>query len=167
MKKKYTIKGFTGTISEISKHFNINRNTINSRIRAYGICDAVVKPVRVVDSYEGVIYKACGFKGNVLSFSLKFNIAESAIRRYLKQRMEMEDILKIVKRKNQVHAVLGFQGTLKEISKHFNINYKTLTWNMYENGRTLEQIITRHINKMERKGIKYSEKLVNENHEVK
>ena len=61
----------------------------------------------------------------------------------------MEDILKTVKRKNQAHTVLGFQGTLNEISKHFGIKYATL-WFHREDGN-LEKIITKHLNKKKRK----------------
>lgn len=163
MRKKnevYTIKGFTGTIYEIANHFGINRSTIQTRIRAYGICDAIVKPVRVMDSDEGTIYKACGFKGNVLAFSVKFNISDTIIRRYLHEGLEMEEILRKVKRVNKKYKVFNFKGTLKEISRHFGIKYKTL-WN-HRDDKTLEGIITKHLNKMERKGIKCSEKLINE-----
>ena len=149
MEKKYTIKGFTGTIYEIADHFNINRNTILGRIRQYGICDDIVKPVRKLKHHRNTIYEALGIKGNVLSFSMKFNISGTIIRRYLKQGMEMEDILKTVKGR-RTYAVLGFQGNIKEIAKHFNISRVTIHKNMRE-GKTLEEIITNHVDRMKRK----------------
>ena len=149
MENKYTIKGFTGTIHEIADHFNINRNTIYKRIDRYGICDDIIKPIRKLKYHKNTVYEAFGIKGNVSSFSVKFNISDTIIRRYLKQGMEMEDILKTVKGR-RTYDVLGFKGNIKEIAKHFNISRVTIHKNIRE-GKTLEEIITNHVDRMKRK----------------
>ena len=164
MRKKnkiYTINGFTGTLYEIADHFGVNRSTIHSRIRKFGICDAIVKRIRIKDSDGGAIYEARGFKGNVLDFSIKFKISASSIRNYLREGLEMEEALRKIKKRDKAYKVFGFEGNLKEIGEHFGVKYGTLRWNRSE-GRTLEEIIINNINKMERKGIRCSEKLINE-----
>lgn len=149
--KIYNIKGFSGTLHEIADHFGINRATLRTRIRNYGIGDIIVSPVPVRDSYEGTIYEIPGFKGNILAFSVKFNVSTMSIRKYLRKGFKMEEALRKIKKVNKVYKVFDFEGTLKEISKHFGIKYATL-WFHRDDG-TLEEVITKHLNKKKRKGL--------------
>ena len=78
--KIYTVNGFTGNLTQIAEHFNINYTTLCSRInKGMSIEDAVNTPVEEIETYT-----VNGFTGNLTQIAKHFNVN----RKTLKYRLE-------------------------------------------------------------------------------
>ena len=85
----YTVNGFTGSSTQIAKHFNIKNGTLRDRINKQGMSmeDAVNTTVRENEK----IYTVNGFTGNLTQIAKHFNISYTVLRQRLHKGFTIEE----------------------------------------------------------------------------
>lgn len=154
-KYEYTGKRgyFKGTISEISKHFNINYKTLHSRLKRYGnINEAIDMPNKIIYHYNG---KLGDIKGTVNFISNKLDLEPNSIRQKLEKGMDINQAVELTfKFKIKIIEFNGFKGNVKQVAEHFGINYGAFYSRLYR-GYTVEDAILTPLKIVRTKNLSY------------
>lgn len=140
---KYTVKNFTGTIKELSEHFNIPANRIKQRLKRGLSIEEAVNPNKIPSGKKRKIYTINGYSGTFSELAEYFGINENTVKSRMQIGMSIEEAFsKDIKlgRKGKIYSVNGFTGTIKEISEKFNIPISTIN-NKLRNGISIEDIV--------------------------
>ena len=140
----YTYKDFTGTPKEIIEYFNldISYNAFITRLRnGMTIEEAIETPLKAK------IYTYKGFAGTLKEIYEHFNlnINYCTLRYRLKCGMTIEEAIEIPvdqPTKAKIYTYKGFNGTLKEIIKYFDLNIQRATlYARIRNGMSIEEAV--------------------------
>ena len=116
-RKSYTVKGYTGNLYELSKHFNINSRTVSSRLRrGWSVEEAILKPTQTSNSgmYPQIFYVG-KYRGNYLDIEKRFGVT-------VRGAIEPDTIAECIR--NYHHPEFysigdDYKGSLKAISVDF------------------------------------------------
>ena len=141
---KGTQNEFTGTLMEISKHFNVKYENLTYRLRNNLTID------EAINYRKNIIYTAFKntdkeFTGNLTEIGKHFGIKAKRIS-YRMHNLGMTIDKAIEFKDSRIKTVFAgtdkeFTGTLKEIAKHFNKSYYSLTDAISKSGKTLDEAI--------------------------
>ena len=129
MGKIYTVGGVTGTISDLCRYYNKTLSSVQYRIKK-GLSLEEALSTGNSDKIDRIEYNVKGLVGTIPQLSKKFGISSTSVYHRLEKGMSLEDALltkpRVVKKDTKEYCVNGVTGSLKELSKYFNIRYETV-----------------------------------------
>ena len=148
--KIYTVNGFTGNLTQIAKHFNINDGTLRYRIneQEMSIEDAINVPIEEIK-----IYTVNGFTGNLIQIAEYFNLNYKTLCGRIYRGWSIEDAVYISikeKFKGEIHTINGFTGNLTQIAEYFNISYGVLRQRINDLGWSIEDAVNTAVKEKEK-----------------
>ena len=162
---KNTDREFNGTLKQISKHFNVDYNTL---IRKYKKLNIPIEEIidsnykRNIRNKIYIVFKNTNreFKGTYKEIAKHFNISYGVLlNRVNKLNISIEDAIDF---ENKVNIYTVFEGTYREftgninqISKYFNINYKLLLNRINNLNISIEEAILTPLIKIKQNNLTY------------
>ena len=151
---KDTDDEFTGTLKEISEHFDINYSTLFTRLQKnhYNL-EKVIKFGKYM--YAFTVFKGTDreFTGTYTQIAKHFGIRYNAfMMRLQKNNYNLEEAIDFKPKYNNKGRVpttytvfkdtnKEFTGTINDIANHFNINYNTFISRLRRNNKNFEDAI--------------------------
>lgn len=155
-----TDREFTGTLSQIARHFDIDRGTLQSRLQKGATLEEAIETPLLGQALTVFAGTDREFTGNLKEIAEHFGINYSTLVSRMSNGVLLEEALskpveekrKRLKESYTVYAGTDkeFTGNKKQIARHFGIGYRRL-YDRVKNGMTFEEAL--NMPKVERNNV--------------